>query len=1118
MQFNQARKWGKRLLPRVQIMKVMKLTAILLLAFCLQTSAKGYAQNVTLSVKNSSLEKILKEIRKQTGYSFFYKTELLRNTPKINLSVTNSELKQTLDLCFTDLPIEYAIIAKTVVISPKREKIPDNPTEPKEINIQLQGIVVNSSGEPLSGASVRLKGDNTGTSTDINGRFSLNTSATKGTLIISFIGYALQEIAFNGNADIKVTMIQQDTRVDEVVVIGYGSVKKADVTGSVSSVSSEKLTQVKAVSNVAQALQGQAAGVQVNQGSGQPGEGMKIQIRGTNSIGAGNSPLYVVDGFPLSGLTASLNPNDIASVDVLKDASATAIYGSRGANGVIIITTKKGRAGKIKVSYDGYYGVQTLRKKIDLINASEFAQLQNEVATNDNMPLPWTSSQVDSLKGKGYDWQDMVYKAAPVQDHNLAFSGGNDNTKYYASFGYFDQDGIIQNSNYRRLSFRINLDQKITNKLSLTTALGLQQERYFQANYVNADYGGVPFQTMVMPATQGVYDPTGNYTIFSGVTWGQTNPVGMAKEQWNPANSIRIIGNAAFTYEIINGLKLRSSVGIDANYGKSDGFNPPTITFGQPGGVASKSYNNRSSFVNENTLNYLTRFGLHNLDVLAGITYQADKSEFLNSGSASGFISTIYQNNNIQSATNQARPSTGYSDNKLASYIGRINYNYDGKYFATLTGRYDGSSVFGDNNKFAFFPSAAVAWKISEEDFLKNNRLITDLKLRASYGSSGNQAIVPYQTLPGIGNVNVVFNNQITTGNFLNSLDNRNLKWETTTVFDIGFDLGLWHNRVQLTADYYNKKTNDLLLSVTLPPSSGFGSATQNVGAVQNRGFEFQINSKNIEGKNFTWSSTLTFSKNNNKILDLGKDALGGQIIYKEVSAGGNWFPMLIGKPMSQLYGQTVTGVYQTDEEAVKNGEPQKKAGEYKFLDYNKDGVVNDDDKHVLTNMNPKFTFGFNNTFTYKNFDLSLLFVGSVGNDIVNEFRKYNLTVNGNWTVTQETFDNRWKGAGTSNTIDKPSSLSMQYTRDYANSLWVENGSYIKLRDITLGYTIPVAVTNRIKISAIRIYVSAQNYLTITSYSGYDPEISWASSIVNGWDRGNYPSMKSITGGVKVNF
>jgi TonB-linked SusC/RagA family outer membrane protein len=465
-----------------------------------------------------------------------------------------------------------------------------------------------------------------------------------------------------------------------------------------------------------------------------------------------------------------------------------------------------------------------------------------------------------------------------------------------------------------------------------------------------------------------------------------------------------------------------------------------------------------------------------------------------------------------------AHPSTGYSDNKLASYIGRVNYDYSGKYFVTLTGRYDGSSVFGENNKFAFFPSGAIAWRMSEEDFLKDNATISNLKLRASYGSSGNQAIGSYQTLASMSNTNVVLDNQLSLGYVLGSLDNKNLKWETTDELDLGVDLGLWKDRVQLTADYYSKKTKDLLLYVTLPPSSGFGTVLQNVGAVQNRGVEFQLTTRNIENGQLKWSSVLTFSHNDNKVLDLGKDADGNPITYKEVGTGGNWFPMILGKPMSQLYGQTVTGVYQTDAEAVKDGEPQKHAGDYKFLDYNHDGVVNDDDKHVLTHMNPKFTFGFNNTFTYKNFDLSLLFVGSYGNDIVNEFRKYNLTLNGNWTPTQKTFNNRWKGEGTSNSADKPSAGSMQYTRDYANSLWVENGSYLRLRDITLGYSFSRKLLNSIKISSIRIYISAQNYLTLTKYSGYDPEVSWSSSIVNGWDRGNYPSMKSITGGVKVNF
>jgi TonB-linked SusC/RagA family outer membrane protein len=1111
------------LLPKTLL--IMKLTVVLLITACLQLSAKSYSQKITISEKRASLEKIFKQIHKQTGFQFLYKEELIQKAGRIDIDAANATITEVLDKCFRNLQLSYVIIGNTITI--KQKDPPSSAVQletPPDPSALIKGRVVDEHGKPLQGVSVKNQRSGKGMSTAADGSFTVEAE-TSDILEFSFVGYRPRTVKISSPGQVIDIVMQVEISELNTVVIGYGTVKKTDLTGSVSVVTAEKLTQTKAVSNIAQALQGQAAGVQVNQASGQPGEAVIIKIRGTNSIGADNKPLYVIDGLPVDGLSSQLNPDDIASIQVLKDASSVAIYGSRGANGVILITTKKGKAGKTQVAYNGYLGVQTLRKKVGLINASEYAELQNEVVANDNasglnnpqLPLPWTTAQIDSLKGKGTDWQDEVYRPATVQDHNLSVSGGNENTRYYTSFGFYDQSGIIQNSNFTRFSFRGNLDQKINEKLNMTTSLSLQHSRYLQLNNGYADYGGIPFQTMVMPPTQSIYDANGNYTVFTGVTWGQTNPVGMARTYWNPDNALRLIGNTAFTYEIAGGLKLRLSAGVDNTWDRQDYYVSPANTFGQPGGIASVGYSNSITFVTENTLSYIKKFGNHAIDAVGGVTYQSMVGKNLSSGTASNFLSTIYTDNNLQAAGTRAQPSTGYSNKKLASYIGRINYNYEGKYFATVTGRYDGSSVFGENNKFAFFPSGALAWRISEEPFLKKAGAISNLKIRSSYGVSGNQAINPYQTLAQLNNVNVVLNNQYVTGYVLGGLSNTNLKWESTAQFDLGLDLGLQNDRIQLTADYYNKKTSNLLLPVTLPGSSGFGQVLENVGSVQNRGYEFQLTTRNLTG-DLEWTSVLSFSHNATKVLALGNDATGKPITYKEYGTGGNWFPLIVGQSMEQLYGYKVIGVYQSDADAIKNGEPQKHAGDYKFENFHPGSLVNaDSDRVTLTHLEPKFTFGFNNTFTYRNFDLSLLIVGSYGNDIVNEFRKYNLTLNGLWTPTQQAYDNRWRGSGTSSR-DKPSLGSMQYTRDYANSLWVENGSYIRLRDITLGYNFSPSLLKHAGIASVRVYISAQNYLTITKYSGYDPEAAWSSATIDGWDRGIYPSMKSVTGGVKVNF
>ncbi|MBS1935476.1 MAG: SusC/RagA family TonB-linked outer membrane protein, partial [Bacteroidetes bacterium] len=693
--------------------------------------------------------------------------------------------EDVLNICFRNQPVSYTIIEKTIILK-RKPLVSSEPTVPEIAPppAEITGNIVDENGKPMAGVSVRNKRTGKGQSTDDQGHFSVEADAND-ILEFSYVGYQPQQLKISSSQQsIHLVLKVEASELSNAVVIGYGTVKKSDLTGAVSTISADKITQVKAVSNVALALQGQAAGVQVNEASGQPGESVIIKIRGTNSIGASNAPLYVVDGMPTDGISAQLNPNDIASIQVLKDASSVAIYGSRGANGVIMITTKKGRSGKPQVGYSGYLGVQMLRKKIKLVNASEYAVLQNEVVANDNasglnnpsLPAPWTQGQIDSLSGKGTDWQNLAYRPANVQSHDLSVSGGNENTRYYTSFGFYDQDGIIQNSNYTRFSFRGNLDQKISDRLNMATSMSLQHSRYFGLNNGSADFGGIPFQTMVMPPTQGVYNPDGSYTVFTGVTWGQTNPVGMARTYWNPSNSLRLIGNTAFTYEIIDGLKLRSSVGIDNTWGRNDYYVPPTNTLGQPGGAASVGYSNSITFVNENTLSYLKKFNKHTIDAVAGVTYQSSTAKGLNSGTAVNFISTIYQDNNIQAATTLAQPSTSSSNSKLVSYIGRVNYNYEGKYFATITGRYDGSSVFGENNKFAFFPSGALAWRISEEPFLKDNKDLSNLKVRASYGVSGNQAISPYQTLARLSNTSIVLANQQTTAYVLGSLANPNLK------------------------------------------------------------------------------------------------------------------------------------------------------------------------------------------------------------------------------------------------------------------------------------------------------------------------------------------------------
>jgi len=1102
-----------------QIVLIMKLTAFFIIAALIQVSARSFGQQITLHEKNATVEGVLKQIEKQSNYHFLFKVSDLPAGAKVTVNIDKGSVEQVLDQCLANQPLSYTIINRMIVIRKNPAYAVSNP---ERVIQTIKGKITDEKGQPLPGASIKIKGTSKGVMTDADGNYSLDVDDPKAVLEFSFIGFEPQAVGLNGRTEISIQLKELPKSLSEIVVIGYGSVKKSDITGSVSSVSAEKLTQVKGVSNVAGGLQGHAAGVQVIERSGQPGESLSIKIRGTNSIGGGNDALYVVDGLPLDGLSSQLNPSDIESIEVLKDASSTAIYGSRGANGVVIITTKKGKEGKVKVAYSAYYGVQSLRHKIDVIGARDFANLQNEANGNWNTDNPgatvkkriWTAGQIDSLTAQGTDWQNLVYQHAPVQNHDLSVSGGNADTRFYTSFGYFNQTGTILNSGFQRYSFRSNVDQKINERLSASVNLSLQQSNYAQGNYFNADGGGgIPFTTMVMPPTQGVYDANGKYTIFTGVPWGQTNPYAVSQLEYRYNPSLRILGNVQVTYQIADGLKFKSSAGIDNNWSRSDYYAPIALSL-YTGGGASQSYGNGATFVNENLLNYTRNFGKHSLDVVTGFSYNTTKSQNLSSGTAQGFLTDIYQNNNINAASIKAVVSNGYNDNKLVSYLGRMNYGYAGKYLLTLTGRYDGSSRFSENHKYGFFPSGALGWRVSEESFMKNIRAISNLKLRGSYGLSGNQAIGNYQTLGQLSNTNVRLNNALITGYYLSLLENKNLKWETTAQFDLGLDLGLFNGRIEFTVDYYDKRTTDLLLNVNLPTSSGYSTVLQNVGAVGNKGYEFLMSTKNLTGA-FTWNSTLTISHNRTKILDLGKDARGNPVTYKEVGSGGNWFPMILGQSMQQLFGYKVLGVYQTDAEAVSNGEPNKRAGDYKFQT-TPGGVLPNDNRVLLSRFEPKFTFGFNNSFAYKNFSLSVLLVGSYGNDVANEFRKYNITLNGLWAPTQEAYDNRWRPGTGSNKYDRPQAAnSGSSIRDYANSLWLENGSYLRVRDITLAYDFKSAFLKAIKLSSLQVYVSGQNLFTVTQYKGYDPEVA---NSFNGWDRGSYPSSKAVTAGVKANF
>lgn len=991
--------------------------------------------------------------------------------------------------------------------------------------ISVSGVIKDEKGELLPGVVIRVKGTSNGTSSGTGGKYNINTGIDNATLIFSFIGYNTQEIAVAGRTTIDLTLTSSEKSLEQVVVVGYGSIRKSDITGSISSVSSKEIKAVPAAS-LSQALEGRAAGVKVSQSSNAPGGGMTIRIRGGNSIQGGNEPLYVVDGYPLYNESGpSINPNDIESMEILKDASATAIYGSRGANGVIIIQTKRGRAGRNNIQFESYYGVQTVRKKLDMLNATQLATLVNEGVANVNKDnptappraLPFTDAQIAAL-GVGTDWQDEIFKDAPMQNYQLTFSGGSEKTQYAVSGNYFDQEGIVINSGYGRGSVRMNLDQEINSRFKLSTSLTVSRSKGRSVN-TDGDGGagaGVVYGALNFSPTVPVKQPDGTYTI-NNRTGGIliSNPVAMANETRNVTTITRLLGNISGEYKIIDGLVFKTLLGANVAYNKNNFYLPRTIYSGLAANGSASIYSSQyGEWLNENTLNYNKTFNrIHKLNVLAGYTFQTANFEDVRAN-AQNFSNDILIYNNLGTAQQTNTGASNKNDWSLRSYIGRINYNLSDKYLLTLTGRIDGSSRFGEGNKSAFFPSGSLAWRISNESFMRNIKALSDLKIRASYGLTGNQEIGQYQSLGGLQTQNYNFGNVLTVGYAPNRIGNPKLKWETTTQMDIGLDFGLFNNRIQITADWYQKKTKDLLYNVSLPITSGYFTSLQNIGKVKNTGTELALNTVNLTGA-FQWNTSFNISYNKNEILDLG--AVTGDIPSGGASGHlqlGNSGILRVGQPIGVFYGLVTDGIFQNAEEIAKSAQKNAKPGDRRFKDITPDGVINSSDRVILGHAQPDYTFGFTNNFSFKGFDLSVFFQGVEGNSIFNLNRFEGESQTGVSNQLATVLD-RWTPTNPSNTIPRASANGQPYQ---VTSRQVEDGSYIRLRNIQLAYNFSPALLKRAGLTSVKIYVSGQNLLTFTDYSGYDPEVSrfGQDNLSQGTDYGSYPAAKIFLVGLNI--
>jgi len=991
---------------------------------------------------------------------------------------------------------------------------PDQPVRVAVAEQTVSGRVIDDRGEALPGVSIALKGSTRGTTTDNTGRFQLVVPGPEAVLVFSYIGYVRQEITVGNRQTVNVTLASDEQSLNEVVVVGYGTQRKSDVTGSLSSVTAKEIKAVP-VTGVGQALQGRAAGVFVTQASNAPGGGVSIRVRGGNSINAGNEPLYVIDGFPVYNENGpNLNPNDIESMEILKDASATAIYGSRGANGVVLITTRRGKAGQDRIDFESYYGLQTVRKQIPMLNATEYAQLVNEASVNASRPRVFTDEQIAGF-GVGTNWQNEIFREAPMQNYQLTASGGNEKSRYAVSGNYFSQDGIIINSRFDRGSLRFNFDHKLNEKFSIGTSLNIVRSRTF-AVPTDADGGNsasVVYGALNFSPTQPVRNPDGTLVVFN--TPGRIqigSPVAQALGTSNQTVCTRMLGNVFLDYRIIPGLTFRTSFGTDLNYSKNNFYiSRLTASGAQLSGQGAIQNNQSSNWLNENTLTYNKTINtVHNLTLLAGYTMQGNRFESVRA-IAQGFANDNLTFNNLGSASTPLIPTSSASLWQLNSYIGRANYDYAGKYLLTATVRADGSSRFGAGKKWAVFPSGSVAWRISEEAFLKGNPVINDLKLRLSYGLSGNQEIGQYQSLATLGTQNANFNNTVAIGIGPTRVANPDLRWETTAQTNIGFDLGLWSNRLSITADVYDKTTRDLLLSVPLPFVSGYASALQNLGSVRNRGIEFGINSTNLTGA-FKWTTSFNIAANRNKVLNLGTQ--------KEFPAGEasghlqlpNSGLVRVGEQIGLFFGLRSAGIFQTQAEVDASAQKTAKPGDIRYVDQDGNGVINQSDRAILGYAQPKVFGGLTNTFSYKGIELSVFMQGTYGNSIfnINRFELESLT--GVSNQSRAVLD-RWTPTNPSTTMPRANAVGNSYV---ISDRQIEDGSYLRVKNVNLSYTLPQAISRKARLQNIKVYVSAQNLLTFTKYSGFDPEVNrfGQNTLSQGIDYGSYPGSRIFLGGL----
>lgn len=974
----------------------------------------------------------------------------------------------------------------------------------------VTGTVRDVAGNPLIGVSVQVKGTSNGVVTDLDGKFSITVSVGD-VLIFSYVGMVTREISTDGIEFLNVKMEEDAAALDEVVVIGYGTVKKSNLSGAVSSVSGDDIQKLPSA-NLSQALQGNISGLYTLQSDRSPGASVSLNIRGNNSF-SGGSPLFIVDGFPIAsnGGINSINPNDIESISVLKDASSTAIYGARAANGVVLITTKSGKVGKPVLEINAYWGISHFNNPIEMMNAEQFAQLRRDSYVMDGIDMPdnaFLSTEQQMLDaGRSTNWwNEVTGQARLTQNYQISFSSGTENTKVHVGAGFFDEQGIVNNTGFIRGNLRLNVSQKFGDRVTLSTFNNVSLVSQKGTNATN-----VLFPAMVGNPMSPVKNEDGEYyaMIQNALGTPRANPVAFSDLPKNHVMEPLITSSLALDIKLLDGLKLRTQLSGEIDSWRQNFYNPRAISGEDEmngrisGGYAYITSTVNYNWISETTLSYNKTFkDIHNIDAVVGFSAQQNRWETV-TASASGFASDVYESYNLGASTGEARkPSSDLQEWSMLSYIGRVVYTLKDKYIFTGNMRIDGSSRFGANNKYGYFPSGAVAWRMSEEDFMKDLSWLSDLKLRASYGLSGNaDALSPYQTMARLSTGSYNFNGSEAAGYYESNMPSSDLKWETTKQFDLGFDLSVFNRRLSLTFDYYYKNTKDLIRNIEIPAIAGFPDTYANMGNLRNQGFELEINSVNFD-REFVWRTSFMIAANRNKLTSLGdgSDRIGTT----------HW----VGKPLGigNRYMIQADGIWQSNEadEAARYGNVP---GDVKYVDQNQDGVIDDEDRVFCGSYYPNFYGSLTNDFSYKNFDLSIFMTFSQGRDVYNG-NNYILLSGSTGDNNRIEMLERWTPKNPSNKYPRASSTGSNRLST-TTSEFLEDASFLKVKNITLGYTLPKQTISKLGMSHLRFYLSVSNPFTFTGYTGMDPE---DGDVWNDTRSSSYPITTTYTFGLQAQF